>query len=131
MMIRYLLSVRQYVRVIMVVLYLSCIVALSLLPPNDLPQVKLFPGFDKIVHFLMYFPLSALLCWNLKTEQKGHYVIWIIFAAVLWGIFMELMQLTMHMGRTFSWFDELANFVGVIFGAAFYWMTTLKVARSE
>ena len=127
-MIAYLLSVRQYFRVVLIVLYLSCIVALSLLPPNDLPQVKLFPGFDKIVHFLMYFPLSALLCWNLKTEQKGDRIILVIFSGVSWGIFMEFMQLTMHMGRSFSWYDELANFIGVTFGVALYWSATRKIA---
>jgi len=127
-MIVYLLSVSQYVRLIMVILLLSCIVTLSLLSPNDLPQVKLFEGFDKIVHFLMYFPLSVLLCWNFKTEQKGHRVIWVIFVAVLWGIFMEFMQLTMHLGRTFSWYDELANFIGVILGLLLYWSVTRKIA---
>jgi len=127
-MIAYLLSVRQYFRVILIVFYLSCIVALSLLPPNDLPQVKLFEGFDKIVHFLMYFPLASLLCWNLKTEQKGDRILWVIFGAVLWGIFMEFMQLTMHMGRSFSWYDELANFIGVTFGVVLYWSATRKIA---
>jgi len=127
-MIAYLLSVRQYFRVILIVFYLSCIVALSLLPPNDLPQVKLFEGFDKIVHFLMYFPLASLLCWNLKTEQKSDRIIWVILGAVLWGIFMEFMQLTMHMGRSFSWYDELANFIGVTFGVVLYWSATRKIA---
>ena len=127
-MIAYLLSVRQYFRVILIVFYLSCIVALSLLPPNDLPQVKLFEGFDKIVHFLMYFPLASLLCWNLKTEQKSDRIIWVIVGAVLWGIFMEFMQLTMHMGRSFSWYDELANFIGVTFGVVLYWSATRKIA---
>jgi len=125
-MIAYLLSVSQYVRVILVVFYLSSIVALSLLPPNDLPQVKLFEGFDKIVHFLMYFPLASLLCWNFKTERKGHRIIWVIFGAVLWGVFMEFMQLTMHLGRAFSWYDELANFIGVIIGIILYWSITRK-----
>ena len=127
-MIAYLLSVRQYFRVILIVFYISCIVALSLLPPNDLPQVKLFEGFDKIVHFLMYFPLASLLCWNLKTEQKSDRIIWVILGAVLWGIFMEFMQLTMHMGRSFSWYDELANFIGVTFGVVLYWSATRKIA---
>lgn len=130
-MIAYLLSVRQTVRIIMLIMFLSCIVALSLLPPNDLPQVKLFEGFDKIVHFLMYFPLSALLCWNLRTEQKVHRIIWVILGAVFWGIFMEIMQLTMHLGRTFSWYDELVNFIGVIIGVTIYWSVTKKIAFQE
>jgi len=91
-------------------------VALSLLPPNDLPHVTVFEGFDKVVHFLMYFPLAILLCWNFGADKKNNRIFSALGVAVLWGIFMEFMQLTMHLGRSFSWFDELANFVGATCG---------------
>jgi VanZ family protein len=108
------------------IVYISCVIALSLLPPKDLPHVQLFEGFDKVVHFLMYFPLSALLCWNLKVELKNNRILIVFCIAVMWGIFMEYMQLIMHMGRSFSWYDELANFIGVVFGAFLYWVVTRK-----
>jgi len=125
-MISFFLSVKQVFRVIFFVLYLSCIVALSLLPPNDLPHVKVFEGFDKVVHFLMYFLLAALLCWNLKVEQNANRAFIVLGSSVLWGIFMEFMQLTMHLGRSFSWYDELANFAGASVGALIYILVTRR-----
>lgn len=119
-MIKYLLSVRTFFRAFFMVLYLSLVVTLSLLPPSDLPKVELFDGFDKVVHFLMYFPLAALLCWTLIVEKKKARIWLVIVAAVLWGIFMEYMQRSMHLGRSFSWNDELANFAGVVVGVLFY-----------
>jgi VanZ family protein len=113
------------------IVYISCVIALSLLPPKDLPHVQLFEGFDKVVHFLMYFPLSALLCWNLKVELKNNRILIVFCIAVMWGIFMEYMQLIMHMGRSFSWYDELANFIGVVFGGFLYWVVTRKFDTVE
>jgi VanZ family protein len=125
-MIAYLLKVRSFFRVVITAAYLLLIVTLSLLPPTDLPKVELFEGFDKLVHFLMYFPLAALLCWSLKVEMKTDRI-WIVIAlAVLWGIGMELMQLAMHLGRSFSWYDELSNFIGAVFGTFLYRMVTVK-----
>ena len=33
---------------------------------------------------------------------------------------MEILQLNMHIGRSFSWFDMLANVVGVLVGVLTY-----------
>lgn len=125
-MIAYLLKVRSFFRVVITVAYLLLIVTLSLLPPTDLPKVELFEGFDKLVHFLMYFPLAALLCWSLKVEMKTDRIWIVIVLAVLWGNGMELMQLAMHLGRSFSWYDELSNFIGAVFGTFLYRMVTVK-----
>ena len=119
-MISYILSVRQSLRVVFVVLYVGCIVALSLLPPQDLPQVPLFRGADKLIHFTMYFWFSILFCWTLKTEMHYFRLLFVIVITVGWGILMEVLQLDMHMGRSFSWYDELANTVGVTFGVLAY-----------
>ena len=130
-MITFLLSVRKRFRVVFLFLYVICIIALSLLPPNDLPKVKLFNGFDKVVHFLMYFPFSALLCWVFSAELKSSRFVAVIGLAVFWGIFMEFLQLEMRMGRSFSWYDELANFSGIIVGTLCYWLLTRKFANPE
>jgi VanZ family protein len=119
-MISFLLSVRSSIRFALVFIYVGCIMALSLLPPQDFPKVQLFTGIDKVVHFTMYFIFSILGCWALKTEinrQKN----WLILPVIIgWGIFMELLQLEMRVGRSFEWFDILANSVGVITGILIY-----------
>ena len=115
-MISFLFSVRQSVRIVLLLIYIGCIIALSLLPPQNLPKVQLFEGFDKVVHFLMYYIFSVIGCWALKAEinKSG---IWFIFpVSIGWGIFMEFIQLEMHAGRSFSWYDILANCIGVTTG---------------
>ncbi len=125
-MISFLLSVRRSFRVTFLFLYVLCVIALSLLPPSDFPKVKLFHGVDKVVHFFMYFPLSALLCWVFRAEQKKVMFFLMFVSAVAWGMFMEVMQLEMRIGRSFSWYDELANISGIISGTVLYWLFTRK-----
>lgn len=119
-MISFLLAVRQPVRILLVVLYICCIAALSLLPPQDLPQIPLFPGADKIIHFLMYLVFSLLFCWALRTEKHYYRLFFIILATIGWGVLMEFIQLEMHAGRSFSWYDVFANSLGVFVGILFY-----------
>ena len=119
-MISFLISVRQPFRFLLVILYIGCIAALSLLPPQDLPKVQLFHGADKVVHFMMYFILSILGCWALKAEEN-RYGIWLIIpVAIGWGILMEFIQLEMGSGRSFSWYDIMANTTGVAVGIIIY-----------
>jgi VanZ family protein len=119
-MISFLLAVRQPVRVLLVLLYICCIAALSLLPPQDLPKIPLFPGADKIIHFLMYLVFSLLSCWALRTEKHYYRLFLIILATIGWGILMEFFQLEMHAGRSFSWYDVFANSLGVFVGILIY-----------
>ncbi|HLN74732.1 MAG: VanZ family protein [Methylococcaceae bacterium] len=128
-MISFLLSVPQYVRFVLLVIYVGCIVALSLLPPQDLPQVELFYGADKLIHLMMYFIFAMLGCWALKAEENRARIFLIILVTVGWGIFMEFMQLEMHAGRSFSWYDELANATGVLTGILFYLLTSNNTVK--
>mgnify|MGYP001566739113 CR=1 FL=1 len=119
-MIDFFLAVRQPVRILLVILYICCIAAISLLPPKDLPQIPLFPGADKIIHFLMYLVFSLLFCWALRIEKNYYRLLFIILATIGWGLFMEIIQLTMRAGRSFSWYDIFANSVGVFVGILIY-----------
>lgn len=128
-MISFLLSVPQYIRFVLLVIYVGCIVALSLLPPTDLPQVVLFRGADKIIHLTMYLVFAMLGCWALKSEENRQRIFLIILVTVGWGIFMEFMQLQMHAGRSFSWLDELANATGVFTGILLYTLISYRISK--
>lgn len=119
-MVSFIFSVPQYLRFLLLALYVGCIVALSLLPPQDLPQVELFRGADKVIHLLMYLIFSLLGCWALKTENNRAGIWLILFMTIGWGLLMEFIQLEMHMGRSFSWFDALANTTGALTGILIY-----------
>lgn len=116
----FLFTIRQPYRILLVVVYVGFIIALSLLPPQHLPKVPLFPGMDKLVHFMMYFIFSVLLCWALRAEHNYYRLLFIIPATIGWGILMEYFQLSMHAGRSFSWYDVLSNSIGVVSGVLVY-----------
>lgn len=119
-MISFFLNFRQPLRIFLVIVYVGCIAALSLLPMRDLPHIREFPGFDKLVHFTMYFIFSLLLSWALKTELNYSWLFLVIPVTVGWGVFMEFMQQEMHLGRTFDTHDMIANTIGVVFGIVVY-----------
>jgi VanZ family protein len=100
--------------------YLCCIVVLSLLPPQKLPHIHLFPGADKVIHFFMYFIFSGLACWSLKVELNRKRIWIVIPIAIAWGVVMEIVQMEMKSGRAFSFYDIIANSIGVIVGMLVY-----------
>ena len=119
-MIYFLLSVRVFFRYALVFIYLGCLVTLSLIPPRSLPKIPLFAGADKLIHVGMYLIFAILSAWALRIEQYRWRVWLIIPVTIGWGILMEYIQLEMRRGRSFSWYDILANTTGVIIGILFY-----------
>ena len=97
---------------------------------RDLPQIPEFEGFDKIVHFTMYFIFSILLCWALKAELNYNWLYLIIPVTVGWGVFMEFMQRRMHLGRSFDIYDMFANSIGVCIGILLYLLLSCKFSKS-
>ena len=89
------------------------VVALSLLPPRDIPAPPM--GNDKIGHFLAYFVLMAG-----AVQLYARRLSWVAMALLLalLGIGLEHLQGAMHLGRTPDRMDALANTLGVLAGFA-------------
>ncbi len=119
-MISILFSIPQWLRLILSMIYLCIIVLLSLLPPNDVPQIPLFVGADKIIHTLMYAGLTWFICWMINAEKKQLWYYLTSLLSISWGVFMELCQLNMHLGRSFDYFDILGNSIGTLLGLLIY-----------
>jgi len=90
------------------------------MPSEDVPEISLFEGVDKVVHFCMYLGFTWLLCWSLHSEFKSNVKYYILFFTIGWGILMEVFQLEMELGRAFEWFDVLANSCGALTGVVIY-----------
>jgi VanZ family protein len=101
-------------------IYLTIVAFLSLLPPNDLPDIPLFPGADKIVHTCMYLGLAWLACWSMHAEVKRKWYYIIILFSISWGIMMEIFQFLMHLGRAFEFYDIVSNSIGTLIGVLIY-----------
>jgi VanZ family protein len=119
-MITLLFSIRQWLRITISFIYLICIALLSLLPPNDFPEIALFPGADKIVHTCMYLGLTCLACWSMHAEVKYRWYFIITFFSIGWGVMMEIFQLLMHLGRSFDIYDIVGNSIGTFLGVLIY-----------
>jgi VanZ family protein len=72
------------------------------------------PNFDKVVHLGMYFGLmSAIILENRKTIKSRGYLYLIGLIPLLYGILMEILQATLTLTRSGSFYDALADAAGV------------------
>lgn len=119
-MIKFLFSFPQWLRVLISLVYICILAKLSIMPPDDIPDWELFPGFDKLVHGSMYSGLTILACWTFHTDKNRSWIIYIVLFAISWGMLMEFTQQVMMAGRGFEWTDQLANSIGALIGASLY-----------
>jgi VanZ family protein len=115
----------RWQRFIPAVFWFLIVLALMCTPRKDLPDTKLLKiiFLDKAVHFacfallviLFYYPISKT---GASPANKLNYLTRLAIAGVLWGITTELIQLFFIPGRSFDWFDWLADSLGAM--AAFF-----------
>ncbi len=90
------------------------------LVPKPLPDadIQLFPGADKVAHFIMFGCFSgALFVDMMRTGKKRNSLLCAIFAAVISiisGISVEFLQNAMDMGRSAEYADIIADASGAI-----------------
>ncbi|VAW19759.1 hypothetical protein MNBD_BACTEROID01-1823 [hydrothermal vent metagenome] len=105
-------------RKMLFVAYLSGIIFVSLLPSKDLPSIPLFYGADKLIHFFLYAGLSWLALWAFNPVLKKKRVAFVFIILSVFGVLLEVVQLTMGAGRSFSVGDIAADVAGVATGIA-------------
>lgn len=99
---------------------LAVILCLTLLPvPDKVVDVPLFPGADKVVHFLMFGTLAVILWWDESRRRflaKAPLSLLIpaaLISTVAGGV-VEVLQDLMHAGRSGDWMDLLADMAGAV-----------------
>lgn len=94
--------------------------------PVGADKMPLFPGVDKVVHFIMFATLAAALLFDLSRTKNaapaGRLMAWAGTAAIVFGAVDELMQHWLTTERSGDPVDWLADTGGVatvllIFGA--------------
>ena len=121
-MIKFIFSIKPWLRYTLSFIYLLILVLLSLLPTSDFPDVPFFSGEDKYIHICMYLGLGFLACWSLDFRGKERIpsVILLIAGVAMWGILMEVLQRLMTNGRGMEVMDMFANLAGAIAGMVLY-----------
>ncbi len=84
------------------------------------------PYADKITHFGFYSVFVILGCFAINERRKGkislkNTVITFALLAIIYGIFIEVLQYTLTEDRMAEYGDALANAAGAIFGGILIW----------
>lgn len=89
---------------------------LSLLSPSQLPDTSAlqFPGFDKVVHAVIYATLTCAWAYTFSTAVRSSIICMLAttFLIALYGLFMELCQYMFTTTRSMDIFDAMANLGG-------------------
>ena len=100
-------------------LALGVIVFLTLYKPSV--NVPVFPGLDKMAHFLMYASLCSIILFEYyrsHTRPDKNRIFWFaIVLPVLFSGVMELLQGLFTKYRSGDFADFLSNALGVVFAA--------------
>lgn len=106
------------------------ILYISLAPdpmPNEIPLL-LFPGADKVIHFIMYGGLTGTFCFDYYrrgncSKEVAALIVAALIATAMGGA-IELIQDYMGIGRHSDYLDFIANAAGAIVGilAGRYWV---------
>lgn len=104
----------------------------SLIDPKNLPSIN-FSFSDKITHGLAYAILSLSWCLALffKAKSKNQKInqFLLIFALVVYGIFIEFLQQGLTTYRTFDYYDMLANSIGICIGFVIFLIFQQRVVN--
>ncbi len=93
-------------------------------PGSNIPSLPKFPGYDKVIHFSLFFGLVFLWnrVWNTGPKENGFWkkilINYLVFGIFL-AIFTEYMQMYVP-DRSFDRFDIVANALGGTIGTVIY-----------
>lgn len=97
-------------------LWTLLILYLSLISATTASKFNVFDlfGIDKIGHLIFYSTFSFLWCMSFRRRKIDK--INILFFSISFGVLMEICQLYLFNGRSFEYYDIVANILGSIIG---------------
>jgi len=106
------------------ILVTALILVAVLLPGSSMPDSPGIPGFDKMVHFVMFLMLAVAMHCDFKLEGKRR-LMTALFIGLAFSALTEALQLLVD-GRASELLDMLADAAGFIVGL-FFRRTLTKV----
>lgn len=106
---------------------------LTLAPQPTLEvDIPLFPGFDKFAHALMFGFLLLMLFtdrWRKHQYVGLKQIVYFSVTTAAFGLLIEVLQLSMNVGRSFEWADWIADSIGTITVATAIYIFLIKERR--
>lgn len=118
------------------VIVLTAVLWLTLAPhPLGEETIPMFPGADKMAHFLMFGGLTAVFLFDYGRTQGWRKITLPLAAAAgvfcgLFGIGLEYVQETMHIGRSKDFLDMVADMLGAVV-TAMAWLCVKHVISNN
>ncbi|UII76967.1 VanZ family protein [Flagellimonas sp. HMM57] len=115
---------KKHVFTILFISWASFITILSLFSFSGIDTGGVtIPYADKMVHFLFYLIFAILGCFFLRERTQGGLtigkaVLSILFTAITYGIFIEVLQYMVTTDRMAEFGDIVANTIGAIAGVS-------------
>ncbi len=108
---------RQYQKYLIIcctIIWAAAVTYASLKAPSMKPPPFFldFPNSDKLIHFCMYFGMAFWLFYSLINVRLRYRYLVAFTISVMYGIFMEIMQDVMAIGRSMDVWDVVANTTG-------------------
>lgn len=102
------------------------ILIVCLLPSSSLPSVKVdWVSLDKLVHLIMYLPLTWLLAFGFKNQNtfpqlKQRHLLYAFIVSCVYGALIELLQFAITPDRAAELYDFFADVLGAGIGVITY-----------
>ncbi len=97
------------------VIYTLALVIASLINLNGVPSLG--SSFDdKIYHIVAYMILALFWLFYFKPFKTKYIPLFVLFALVLLGYLLELLQYLVNPNRTYDTYDLIANTIGALIG---------------
>ena len=100
----------------------ALILLVCLMPGSSLPGVNVeWLALDKLVHFIMYVPLTWLLAFGFKNQTrypqlKKRYLMYAFITSCIYGALIELLQFAIAPDRAAELYDFFADALGSAIG---------------
>lgn len=112
------------------IVYITVITFFLLMPAGNLPKVG-FQVNDKAVHFVLHFLLVFIWSGYFFVAKKGilslKSLMLIFFAALFYGIIIEILQQLYIVSRKADIMDLLANIAGALTAILVFWKLKAKM----
>jgi VanZ family protein len=108
----------------------AVVLVLTLTPAKEMPALppwKLI-SFDTAAHAFVFVLLAALTIFSVRRQRAWPQLrrwgyLAVLLGCIAFGLLIEVLQMTMNLGRHGEWSDAISDSLGVLVGLLFAYIT--------